>query len=84
MNDYFLFANPDFLSGMSRVLDLGSTLNEYNSTFEPRIADYYALKSDWTVVGSDLQASIKIQFDKRTLIIAFIPHFDVGHEMVII
>ncbi len=58
MNDYFLFANPDFFSGMSRILDLGSTLNEYNSTLEPKIADYYALKSDWAVVGSDIQAAI--------------------------
>lgn len=58
MNDYFLFANPDFYSGMSRILDFGSTLNEYNSTLEPGIADYYALKSDWAVVGSDIQAAI--------------------------
>ncbi len=58
MIDYFLFANPGFFSGMPRVLYLGSTLNEYNSTFEPGIADYYAVKSDWTVVGSDIQTAI--------------------------
>ena len=58
MTDYFLFANPGFVSGMSRALDLGSTLNEYNSTFEPVTADYYALKSDWAVVGSDLQTAM--------------------------
>jgi hypothetical protein len=58
MTDYFLFADPGFFSGMSRVLDLGSTLNEYNSTFDPGVADYYALKSDWAVVGSDIQAAI--------------------------
>ena len=58
MTDYFLFVNPNFISGMARVLDLGSTLNEYNSTFIPEVADYCALKSDWLVVGSDIQAAI--------------------------
>ncbi len=58
MTDYFLFVEPSFVSGMSRVLDLGSTLDEYNNTFNPGAADYYALKSDWTVIGSDIRTAI--------------------------
>ncbi len=64
MGDYFLFENPSFVSGMSRVLDLGSTLNEYNSTFFPEVADFYAIESDWAVVGSDLQTAINNHGEK--------------------
>jgi hypothetical protein len=58
MTDYFLFAEPSFVSGMSRVLDLGSTMDEYNSAYDAGLADYYALKSDWSVVGSDISTAI--------------------------
>ena len=58
MNEYFLFANPNFISGMARVLDIGSTLTEFNSTFYPEVADYYAIKSDWINVGSDIKAAL--------------------------
>ena len=54
----FLYARPSFIGGVSRVVDLGSTLNEYNSTFIPSVADYYAIKSDWLMVGSDLDHAI--------------------------
>jgi len=60
----FLYARPSFIGGVSRVVDLGSTLNEYNSTFIPAVADYYALKSDWLMVGSDIQAAI-IEYGKE-------------------
>jgi hypothetical protein len=65
MGDYFLFANPSFISGMSRVLDLGSTLNEYNNTFFPEVADFCAIKSDWGVVGSDIQSAIDSNEEKE-------------------
>ena len=58
MGDYFLFENPGFISGMSRVLDLGATLNEYNSAFIPGLADSLAIQSDWSIVGADLQNAI--------------------------
>jgi hypothetical protein len=60
----FLYARPSFIGGVSRVVDLGSTLNEYNSTFIPAIADYYAMKSDWMMVGSDIQTAI-IEYGKE-------------------
>ena len=58
MGDYFLFVNPSFISGMSHVLDLGATLNEYNSAFIPRLADSLAIQSDWSIVGGDIQNAI--------------------------
>ncbi len=33
MQKYFLFANPGTIEGMARVLDLGASLNEYNTSF---------------------------------------------------
>ena len=58
MSSYFLFANPSFISGMARVLDLGSTLNEYNYSAYPEKADYYAVNSDWRIVGSDIRTAM--------------------------
>lgn len=55
MNDYsdLLFARPSFLEGVARVLDLGSTLNEYNCSMTPEQADQLALRSDLQRIGSD-------------------------------
>ena len=54
-----LFANPSFLEGMSRVLDLGATLQEYNTSNTEQEADTEALKNDWRAIGDDLKFSIK-------------------------
>ncbi len=56
MNPYFgfLFARPSFLEGVARALDLGGTLQEYNSSPSPEQADALALSADWRVVGADL------------------------------
>jgi hypothetical protein len=58
MSRYFLFERPSFWSGMARVLDLGGTLNEYNYSVSPRDADYYAIRSDWNVVGNDISEAM--------------------------
>jgi hypothetical protein len=58
MSRYFLFARPSFWSGMARVVDLGGTLNEYNYSISPRRADYYAIRSDWNVVGDDISEAV--------------------------
>lgn len=49
-----LFANPSFMSGFARALDLGATFNEYNRDNTPEEADYWALWSDWYSIGDDL------------------------------
>ena len=54
-----LFARPSFVEGMSRVLDLNVTLQEYNTSETENKADIEALKSDWRAVGDDLKVSIK-------------------------
>jgi hypothetical protein len=54
MSNYFLFARPTFWSGMARVLDLSGSLNEYNYTSTPKVADFCAISSDWKAVGSDI------------------------------
>ncbi len=54
-----LFATPSFIEGISRVLDLGATLQKYNDSKTELEADTNALKSDWQSVGEDLKSSIK-------------------------
>ena len=49
----FLGARPSFVEGVSRILDLGNTLNEYNQSVTPAQADYLALRSDWRMIGMD-------------------------------
>jgi hypothetical protein len=53
-----LFAVPSFLGGAARVLDLGCTLEEYNSALSGAQADYIALRADWMAVGRDLAAAM--------------------------
>ncbi len=64
MSGYLLFANPSFIEGIARVLDLGSTMNDYNSFPLPEQADYYALKSDWEAIGTDLKNAMA-QYERR-------------------
>lgn len=61
MNPYFgfLFARPSFLEGVARALDLGGTLQEYNSARSPEVADALALEADWRVVGADLLRAMR-------------------------
>lgn len=54
-NSMILFARPSFLEGMARVLDVGGTLNEYNSSLSPEQADYAALSADWRAVGEAIK-----------------------------
>ena len=49
-----LFANPSFMSGFARALDLGATFNEYSTNNTPEEADYWSIWSDWHSVGDDL------------------------------
>ena len=60
MNQYttYLFAQPSFLEGMARSLDLSNTLNQYNRSSTEVQADYLALLSDWQVVGMELQSAL--------------------------
>ena len=54
-----LFAEPSFLEGLCRVLDLGATLNVYNRNNTPGEADLEALESDWFSVGDELVSAMQ-------------------------
>ena len=56
MNTYFglLFARPSFFEGVSRVIDIGNTMSEYNSSLTPAQADVLALRSDLNALRNDL------------------------------
>lgn len=51
----FLYANPSFHEGMSRVVDFGDTLTEYNRSLTSEQADFLALIADWRAIGKDMQ-----------------------------
>lgn len=53
----YLTASNSFLSGVGRVLDLGSTRNKrvYNFSRSSEEADFKALMNDWNMVGQDMR-----------------------------
>ncbi|MCL4549777.1 MAG: hypothetical protein M1495_14540 [Bacteroidetes bacterium] len=55
---FLLFAEPSFIEGMSRVLDLGNTLREYNESLSPKEADSQAIFADWSAIGRDIHDAI--------------------------
>ena len=54
-----LFAQPSLVSGMCRVLDMGSTFTAYNDKPTEQQADIAAIKSDWMTVGGDLRHTVE-------------------------
>ncbi len=54
-----LYARPSFLEGASRILDFGSTLNEYNRALTPEQADALAIESDCQAIGEDLTRALQ-------------------------
>ena len=46
---------PGFLLGVAAVIDLGATMDIYNTDKTPAEADYKAIASDWQMTGVDLQ-----------------------------
>ena len=58
MNDIysdFLYARPSIVEGMARVMDIGDTLNSYNTSDDP---DTVALMMDWLAVGQAMRGAI--------------------------
>ncbi len=50
----YLFARPSFIEGVARIFDFGSTLEQYNESSNPSLADYRAIYDDVRVIGYDL------------------------------
>ncbi len=57
MNDYFglLYARPSFLEGLGRVLDMGATMAEYNTSLTGAQADLLAQRADLQTLRRDFQ-----------------------------
>ena len=55
----FLFATPNALSGVARLVDLYGLFDDYNRSRKVEDADPKALLSDWYIVGQDLECAIK-------------------------
>ena len=50
----FLYARPTAAEGVGRILDVGGTLTEFNTSLSDQQADRIALRLDWKAVGADL------------------------------
>jgi hypothetical protein len=59
-----LFAQPSFLEGLARLIDVGGTLNEYEHMVSPEEANFLAIEADWEAVGEDIVAAIE-KFRRR-------------------
>ena len=51
----FLFARPSYLGGLASLMDIGGTLFLFNSFPKTAQADYWAIRSDWEMVGQDMK-----------------------------
>lgn len=56
---FTLYSRPTFLEGVSRLVDFGGFLNEYNYSSSDEEADYRALLSDWEAIGDDLLSAYR-------------------------
>lgn len=59
LRTYYLFAKPSFIEGMSRVLDIGGTMEAYNEHDTEAEADRAAIRNDWLAVGDDIRSAMK-------------------------
>jgi len=56
----FLFAQPSFLSGLARLLDLFGVFDSYNQSRTPEEADAKAMYADWRVTGQDIFDAVTV------------------------
>jgi hypothetical protein len=54
-----LFAEPSFMEGMARIVDIGATMQLYNTSENQDSTDAEALINDWRAIGCDLRNSMK-------------------------
>lgn len=48
-----------YILGISRILDLGKTLQSYKINYRGEEADAYAIYSDWCEIGDDIRKVIR-------------------------
>lgn len=56
----YLVADPSFLTGVARTLDLWGHLDAYNMSQTPQEADALAIRHDWKIVGRELFVAAKL------------------------
>ena len=61
----YLFAQPSFIEGAGRVLDIGGVYDLYNESEDAKEADTTALKCDWFMVGKDMKSAIQEYVQQR-------------------
>ena len=54
----FLFARPSLIEGVGRLVDVGGTLDVYNTSPDGATADARALAADWQAVGDCMKQAI--------------------------
>ncbi len=61
MGDYsgLLYAEPSFLEGAGRVIDLGATMVNYNTSPTPALADALALRADQMALAADTAEAMR-------------------------
>jgi len=58
-NSDFLVAQPSFLTGMARSIDLFGQLTDYNYSKTPQKADIRALMKDAHAIRKDMSAAMR-------------------------
>lgn len=57
-NSFYLFAVPDFISGVASVFDPADSLTTYNESPSGADADAIAAYADWKAVAADFVAVV--------------------------
>jgi hypothetical protein len=57
---HFLFARPSFWAGTAQIMDFGNTMFMYNASPTAELADFFAMKNDWAMIGHDLRHAIHL------------------------
>lgn len=55
----FLFSEPGFIIGAGSAMNLPGNYYHFNEAGNGRLADTYALKSDWYITGYDILGASK-------------------------
>ena len=66
MKTDFLFAQPSFLIGIARLVDICGLMDDYNQSRTEQEADARGLYSDWRITGEDLLRALQTAKDEDT------------------
>lgn len=60
-NSFYLFALPDFMSGVASVFDPADALSTYNASPSGAEADAIAAYADWKAVAADFESVVRCE-----------------------